>query len=233
MPTPAKNIIQLRQLLAEKFPGVRMTAGRPDRLVKRWPTGVPSIDFQLEGGLAKSSLTEIISSGVSCGSSLLLAALIRRAHQNGEWIALIDGADTFDPAALHNDVLSRLLWVRCSNAGEAMKSADLLLHDGTIPVVAIDLINCASKKLRRIPSSTWHRLARTIENTATVCIILTPEPMISTAHARLELPPRFDLSSLERDHERLLTQLVARPPADAAIGTEREIKFQSPKRVRV
>src|SRR5262249_22409209 len=152
-----KNIVELRQLLAEKFPGVRMTAGRPETLAKRWPTGVSSVDFHLRGGFATSALTEIISGGVCCGSSLLLGALIQGAEKNGEWVALIDGADSFDPGALRNEELSRLLWIRCSNPREAMKAADLLLHDGTIPIVAIDLIGCVLKQLRRIPSSTWHR----------------------------------------------------------------------------
>ncbi len=206
----AKNIVELRQLLAQKFPGVRMAAGRPETLMKRWPTGVESVDFQLGGGLAKSALTEIISSGVRCGTSLLLGALIQRAQQNGQWVALIDGADSFDPGALRNEELSRLLWVRCSNPREAIKAADLLLHDGTIPIVVIDLLRCVLKQLRRIPSSTWHRLSRTVEMTATVCLVFTPEVMISTAETRLALQPRFTIESLEAERETLLAQIVAR-----------------------
>ncbi len=206
--TKAKNVIELRQLLAEKFPGVRMAAGRPETLVKRWATGVSAVDAELGGGFAKSGLTEIISSGVRTGSALLLTALVRQAGKNGEWFALIDGADSFDPGALSNDELGRLLWVRCSHPKEAMKAADLLLHDGTIPIVAIDLAACAPKQLRRIPSSTWHRLARSIEPTATVCAVFTPEAMISTAAARLELQPRYTLESLETEHEQLLEQIV-------------------------
>jgi hypothetical protein len=206
----AKNIVELRQLLAEKFPGIRMAAGRRETLLKRWPTGVAAIDYQLGGGLTRSVLTEIISSGVRCGSSLLLGAIIQQAQQNGQWAALIDGADAFDPGALSNGELSRLLWVRCSNPREAVKAADLLLHDGTIPILVIDLIGCALKQLRRIPSSTWHRLLRTVETTATVCPIFTPESMIGTAETRLELQPRFTLESFDTERERLLAQIVAR-----------------------
>jgi hypothetical protein len=200
-----------------------MAAGRPETLVKRWPTGVPGIDFQLGGGLAKSALTEIISSGVRCGSSLVLGAIIRQAQENGEWIALIDGADSFDPGALRNEELSRLLWVRCANSREAMKATDLLLHDGTIPIVVIDLIGCPLKQLRRIPSSTWHRLARTVEGTATVCPIFSPEAMISTAETRLELQARFSLDSLETERQTLLAQIVARV-ASTELGAIDEAK---------
>ncbi len=206
-----KNVIELRRLLAEKFPGVRMAAGSPERLVQRWPSGVPQLDLQLEGGFAKSALTEVISTGLRSGSALLLAALIRQASRNGEWSALIDGADCFDPAGLGNAELARFLWVRCSSTPEAMKAADLLLHDGTIPVLAIDLIRCAPKQLRRIPSSTWHRMARTVEQTATVCVILTPEKMIATAETRIELTPRFTLESLEESQQSLIEQILPKP----------------------
>jgi hypothetical protein len=206
--TQSKNIIELRQLLAERFPGVRMEAGRRESFVPRWPTGIEQVDFHLEGGLAKSAITEVISSGSRSGSGLLLSQVIRRAHFNGEWLALIDSVDSFDPAALHNHELSRLLWVRCSNAKQAMKAADLLLHDGTIPIVILDLVICPKPQLRRVPSNTWHRLARTVEKSATVCLILTPEPMITTAHTRLLLAPRFTLDSIDEDRTRLLAQIV-------------------------
>jgi len=200
-----------------------MVAGRPETLVKRWRTGVPGIDFPLGGGLAKSALTEIISSGVRCGSSLVLGAMIRQAQENGEWMALIDGADSFDPGALRNEELSRLLWVRCSNPREALKGTDLLLHDGTIPIVVIDLIGCPLKQLRRIPSSTWHRLSRTVETTATVCPLFTPEVMISTAETRLELQPRFTIESLDTERETLFSQIVVRV-ATAELGAIDEKK---------
>jgi hypothetical protein len=208
------NVIELRQLLAEKFPGVRMEAGRRETLTHRWPTGIPQIDFQLEGGLAQGSPTEIISSGVRSGSSFLITQVIRQARHSGHWTALIDGMDSFDPAALENHDLARLLWVRCANAKEALKATDLLLHDGTIGVIVLDLVSCPRAQLRRIPSSTWHRLARTLEKTATVFLVLTPEAMISTAAARLQLQPRFTLDALEDDRDTLRAQVEARPAAE-------------------
>jgi RecA/RadA recombinase len=211
---PARNIIELRQLLAEKFPGVRMEAGRRETLVERWPTGIPQIDFQLEGGLAKSCITEMMSTGVGCGSSLLITHLIAQARENGQWMALIDSVDSFDPSALDNDELSRLLWVRCSSAKTAMKAADLVLHDGTIGLITIDLVSCPRVQLRRVSSSNWHRLARTLEKTAAVCLVLTPEPMISTAAARLQLQPRFGLNSVDDSRDTLIQQVTAQPAAE-------------------
>ena len=118
----AKNIVELRELLAAKFPGVRMSAERPETISDRWPSGLPGIDAALEGGLPKSAITEIVSSGIASGSSLFLSALVERAHANGQWMALIDASDSLDPMTLDPGSLSRLLWVRCTQAKDAVKA---------------------------------------------------------------------------------------------------------------
>jgi len=205
----AKDIIQLRHLLAEKFPGVRMSAEPAEKLTPRWPTGVAHIDTLLKGGLAKSALTEIVSTGSGCGSTLFSNAVLRRANQNNEWLALVDSHDSFDPAGLDNDELSRLLWVRCTGAKETLKAADLLLHDGTLPLLVIDLISCPLLQLRKIPASTWFRLERIAQATATACLFLTPEPLVSPAETRLILERRFTLAALESGVDTLLSQINA------------------------
>ncbi len=217
----ASNIVELRQLLAEKFPGLRMEAGRDESLSKRWPTGLSQFDSLLDGGFAKGALSEIISSGVASGSSLFLSALVGQTHVNGEWLAFVDAVDSFDVTALENESLERFLWVRCSNAKEAIKAADLLLHDGTVPVVILDLISCPAAQLRRIPSSTWFRLQRLLESSSTAFLVFTPEPMISNADARLILEPCFTLESLEKDRELLLAQIT--PRIEEAVDARRRI----------
>jgi hypothetical protein len=217
----ANNIVELRQLLAEKFPGMRMEAGRAPGLSKRWPTGLPAFDSVLDGGFAKGELSEIISRGAGSGSSLVLHALIQQAEANGEWFALVDGADSFDVAALENEMLQRFLWVRCSNPKEAIKATDMLLHNGTIPVAVLDLISCPARQLRKIPSSTWFRFGRLLEAASTAFVVLTPEPMISNAAARLVLEPRFTLESLEMDRELLLGEIT--PRIEEAVEGHRRI----------
>ena len=209
-----KNVVELRQLLAEKFPGIRMEAGRRESLVERWATGLPSVDLQLEGGLTRGGITEFITSGSGSGASLLLAHLIRRSRHDGLWLALIDGVDSFDPGALENDDLSRLLWVRCRNGREAMRAADLVLHDGTMGIIALDLVSCPVDQLRRIPSSSWHRIARTLEKTPAVCVAFTPDAMIGTAAARLRLLSRFTVESIDADREELVQHMMVQPAAE-------------------
>jgi hypothetical protein len=54
------NVIQLRQMLSERFPGARMSLQSPAEKNNCWPTGIPQIDNPLQGGLPKGALTEII-----------------------------------------------------------------------------------------------------------------------------------------------------------------------------
>ena len=217
----ARNIVELRQLLASRFPGVKMTAAR-ETMANRWSTGLGQIDSLLHGGLPKRALSEVVSAGIASGTSLLLRALIERARNQGEWIALIDASDSFDPTNMESDSLSRLLWLRCKTAKEAIKSADMLLHDGTLSLVVLDLLFTPSAQLRRIPSSNWFRIQRVLEHTSTAFVVLTPEHMISNAVARIVLEKRFSLESLDHRRETLLAQIA---PSIAEPANQRIVKI--------
>ena len=218
----ARNIVELRQRLAEKFPGVKMSAGPRERIASRWATGLQNIDTALHGGFPKGAITEIVSSGIASGTSLMISSILERAHGNGEWVALVDGSDSFNPMGLGNDLLSRLLWVRCHTVKEAVKAMDLLLHDGTLNLVVSDLIFAPAVQLRKIPSSTWFRLQRILENNSTAFVVFAPEHMISNAAARLTLQKRFSLNSLDQPRETLLAQVA---PAMSEDDGERIVKI--------
>jgi hypothetical protein len=218
----ARNIVELRRLLAERFPGVRMSAERPEIISRHCPTGVPQIDSLLEGGLPKGRITEIVSSGISSGSLLFLGSLLQEARQRGEWLAIVDASDSFDPTGLDAESLARLLWVRCSNPRDAIKATDMLLHDGTISVVALDLLFCAPNQLRKMSSSTWFRLQRILDYNSTALVVLSPEHMISNAHTRLTLEKRFTVDSLDQPRETLTAQIR---PAVPEIAARRIVKI--------
>ena len=127
---PAANIIELRQLLAERFPGLRTRAAELSTAKHScWPTGVPQLDASLRGGLSKGTLAEIVAERPGCGSTLLMTALIHRALGENKFTAVIDGQDSLDVTQL-GDNLSRLLWVRCRSTVEALKAAEEL--DATV-----------------------------------------------------------------------------------------------------
>ena len=112
----------------------------------------------------------------------------------GATIILIDGSDSFDPATNGAELCGRLLWVRCTKASEAIKSADLLLRDGNLPLVLMDLQLNESKELNRIPGTTWFRLRNLAEQTAAALVTLTPAPIITSAHQRLHLKQHLTLT---------------------------------------
>lgn len=202
-----KNIVELRRLLTERLPNLKGLSGEtPVTARSTWPLGVEQIDSLLHGGLTKGAITEIVGEPGS-GGALLISSILRRAAETNQLIALIDGQDSFDMAGLAPEHLSRLLWVRCKDAGEALKAADFILRDRNLPLVILDLqINPASQ-LRKIPSATWYRLQRIAEQTSTVFTVFTPQPMVSGTQARLTLHGRFGLETLQTPEAELVAKL--------------------------
>lgn len=190
----SSKIIDLRQLLAERFP--QSFASPSSRLA----TGLPTIDEPLGGGLPKGAITELSSPNLSAGSALLIYALLESAHRDGYFLALVDGRDSFDPQPLGNLRLRNLLWVRCAQALQAVKAADLLLRDGNFPLVVLDLVLNAPEELRKIPQTTWYRLQRLVETVPSAFLVLTRASMISSAQLKLSLDNAWTLNDLEQDH---------------------------------
>jgi hypothetical protein len=201
------NLIQLRQLLRDKFPGLATRADElPAKTGEGWPTGLPQLDARLGGGLTKSAITEVITRS-GCGGALLLGHLLRQAAATKQFVALVDGHDSFDAAAVEPSALSGLLWIRCGHADEAIKATDLVLRDGNLPVVLLDLALNPESELRKIPAPAWYRFQRIVEESTAVLVVFTPRAMISPAQTRVTLRSRFDLGALERTREELVGEL--------------------------
>jgi hypothetical protein len=116
---------------------------------------------------------------VSSGRSSLLHQILSAAGARGEYCAVIDTSNTFDPAtaAASGVVLDTLVWIRCnSNIGHAVRAADLLLHSGGFGVVALDICDVPGESTRRMPISYWHRFRLAAERTACVFVAVTSEP---------------------------------------------------------
>jgi hypothetical protein len=195
------KIIQLRDLIQ------RHLSAPPARRAARLETGVAVLDEALEGGLPKGALVEIVCAAPGMGGSSLLLTVLRQAAAQHRWSALIDGRDAFDPASAGEAVLAGLLWIRCRAAAEAMRSADLLLHDGNLPLVVLDLRDNPDAELRRIPDPQWYRLQRALEPTATAALAFTPRAMIPCAQARLLLTNHLGLDALECEQDAIVRAL--------------------------
>ena len=89
MATASEKVIQLRQLLAERFEQAGLTKE------EGYATGLALLD---ECRVPRSALTEIVAAPTlgPCGA-LLLYGLLHAAIQKGERIVLIDGASAFAP----------------------------------------------------------------------------------------------------------------------------------------
>jgi hypothetical protein len=195
---PASNITQLRELLAARFPQL------PVRPAGSLASGVPRLDALLGEGLPLGGITEVVSHG---GGGLLLNALLHASASRCSFLALIEARDSFDAAVLAPAVLARLLWVRGGTAERALKAADLLLRDGNLPLVVLDLRASPREEMRRIPATSWYRLQRVVEPTATAFVVLTHHGLVSSARARLRLEAHFALDAFERRQTELLQEL--------------------------
>jgi len=206
----APNVIQLREMLSEKFPGTRLRLPEAVAGARRiWPTGCKPVDDLLGGGLPKGALTEITTASRSTGSASLLRLMLRQAAGERQIAAVVDGSDSLDVTEMEEAVLSRLLWVRCRNATEALQAADLLLRDNNVSLIFLDLAGNAAAQLRRIQATTWYRFQRLIEEAGTVCAVLTPRAMVAAAQTRIVLNSRLSLDHLDCRIEELPLQAEA------------------------
>lgn len=163
-------------------------------------TGVPAIDDTV-GGLHRSALTEF--SGSSGHGALMLSAVLGIALRERWQIALVDAADHFDPASWPAQALRRMLWVRCHDARQAIRAADILLRDGNLPLLALDLQGIPAKRIRGIPANVWHRFQRIVEESAVAVVVLTNWPMVEGARIRIEATERLTLHAQRRRRNRL------------------------------
>ena len=199
MSETSAKILHLRQLLAERF-------GEDKPLQKEaFTTGLPALD---EAAIPRGALTEIVSSAaLGPGGTLLLYGLLHSVIRQGERVSLVDGKRSFDPKGLPQADLSRMLWMRCGNAGDAMKAADLVVRDGNIPLVILLLTLNGRDEWRRIPATAWHRLQMLAEKAAVTLVVFTPQAQIGCARLRLVAGGAFPLEKLHECRRELLPGL--------------------------
>ena len=100
--------------------------------------GIDAVDAALGGGLPRGRLSELIGPRGAGRLSLAVGALAG-AQAAGEWVALVDAADAFDPrsAADAGVALDRLLWVRPNGLDDGLRAADRVLEAGGFALVVL------------------------------------------------------------------------------------------------
>lgn len=211
----------------------------------RMETGVAALDAQLQGGVPRGHVSELVGPR-SSGRSRLLLTLLAAATQRGDVAAWVDTVDRGDPAlaAAAGVRLSQVLWIRgmALSPGElalrpagdgvgdlaalalqrALKATALVVQAGGFGLVAMDLCDIPVGTLRRVPTSTWMRLQRLVEGRETALVLLAAQPVTRSASGlslRLQATPQWDGESprLRRLDELATTLTVhsARQPAMA------------------
>lgn len=173
-----------------------------------------------EAGIKPGMLAEAVCGSSATGGSgiaaagLLLDSIIQGTANLRGYQALVDGGDSFDPSSFSTlrteSTLARLLWVRCHTVAEVIKAADLLLRDGNVPLVMLDLLANPLREFQRQPANIWYRLRSLAENSQALCLVLTPCRSIAAAQIRLELSISGGLDLLECARPELAERLQAR-----------------------
>ncbi len=204
MVVPPSAIELLRQQLRDKFPqahGARPGGGEPS------PT--PRLFRPDEFPLGKVS--EVIPAGAAAGLVLLIAGLLGDPDELSSYpeLVLVDGADAFDPESFTGAACSKMLWVRCSSAIEMVRAADLLVHDGNMPLVLLDATGLTLGELAALPASVWWRLHQTVERTGSRLVVMAPFPFVPCASLRLSLSANLSLSDFDASRPELVERLHA------------------------
>jgi hypothetical protein len=153
--------------------------------------------------LPQGAFTELVAPGEGSGSAQFIHSLLRHTASAGRFLTLVDGADSLDIDALEPEALAHLLWVRCRSTAEALQTTDLLLRDRNIALVVLDLKLNPAHELRRIPGTLWYRLSRLMEQHGGTVLVITPQPLVAGAAARIVSRTRLDHRDLERSPDTL------------------------------
>jgi recombination protein RecA len=164
--------------------------------------------------LPRGAITDI-SGPISSGRTALVHAILAEATEGGEYCAVVDCRDAFDPVSASEAGvdLRRVLWVRAGKKGanysapagkspienpieKAMKAADMILHSGGFGVVVLDLCEMAARELNSIPLSYWYRFRRAVENTPSRLVVASHVPLVKSC-APLQLETRRERAAWE------------------------------------
>jgi recA bacterial DNA recombination protein len=190
------KIIELRRVLAERFP--QQTASSFST-----PTGWNWFDSALGGGLPKGAITQFLVPQISSGSSIILHEIIDSRCRETQPTALVDAKDCFDLPITY----PHLLWARCSNALQAVKATDLLLRDGNLPFIILDLKPSSSRELRNVPATAWYRLQRCTEESRCSLLVITSHPIIASAQITISMTHQLKLGDLSTELTRITSRI--------------------------
>ncbi|WP_158792124.1 hypothetical protein [Granulicella sp. L60] len=184
--------VQVESMLESRIPSALTPKIKPP--LESMSCGISDIDrFKAFG---RGTLVEICGAP-STGRTTLLHGLLAQCTAGGEAAAVIDTSDTFDPVSASQSgvVLREVLWVRCgvprnqgralSRLDQALGAIDLLLQNGGLGLIALDLANVPIRDARQIPLSAWFKFRRAVEDTRTLLVVLAQQPNAGSSSATM------------------------------------------------
>lgn len=202
----AANLQEIRRQLREKFPSAHGFA-----TISEPPAEISKSLFEISTFPA-GTISEIIPATIGGGLSLWIAGLLAEPEDAPAFpkFVLVDGGDSFDPASHTAAACSQLLWVRCSKVMEVMKAADLLVRDGNVPFIMLDLCGLPPVSLKSIPAAAWWRLKQLSEISRCRLLVLASFPLVPCASLRLALSCRLELEDFDLPRKEILQRVEAR-----------------------
>ena len=190
-----KSVALLESILRARKLDHTLTSARPIASPEQTlESGILPLDDQLEEGFPRGHLSEIVGAR-SSGRTMVMAAVLGSATRRGEVAALVDVLDHFDPpsGAAAGIELSHLLWIRGRFCGprslpdvlkRAIKAMGFVLEAGGFGCAVLDLADVPIGAIRCLPLTTWLRLARTLEGSKTVGLLVGSEPIARSVSGR-------------------------------------------------
>lgn len=178
------QLASLRALIATRFPE------RNRAFAGVLSTGSEALDEAMGGGLPLGCVSEWVAAAPSSGTQLALTEVICSMREKALRLALVDAADTFAPEELPEICREHVVWVRACGLEAALAAADLLLHDGNLRLVILDVRETPARALQAMAQTLWYRLQRTVEDVGAVLLACTPHPLVPSAAVRISFNAR-------------------------------------------
>lgn len=183
------------------------------------------LDEVLGGGLPTGQLTEVLSSGRSRGSGLVMAQLIARARKEGSYVMLLDVGKGFTPWSFPARDLEVLLWVGCDSVELAVKALDVATRDENFSLFLMDLRDCDAADLRSVRPKQWYRIVGQMRMRDAASVLFSSAPVTSVSKRRVEMVNPLSLETLHQERSRVLKSCCIQ---EAAAPVSREPSNREP-----
>lgn len=161
---------------------------------------IPSFDKSAEY-LVRGAINEF--SGSLASGSLLLDALLQQINTTSLFFALVDSTDSFDPTQWEESLLFQILWIRCHTSKEVISAVDILLRDGNLPLIILDLQTSNFSISPRI----WQRFSRILATSQTTLLVLSVTPVAAGVQLRFQDESQWTFKALQEPRNRLISSL--------------------------